>query len=101
MGQLPATPSLYTNPTYYTITGVQDDSGSEAAENCDPSPTAGLKKACLTTSVFGRYKRQTPELELNRLGQLNDRADPMDLTLVGSPIHTTGKSIGSARSLSW
>src|SRR3990167_587985 len=90
MGQLPATPSLYTNPTYYTITGVQDDSGSEAAENCDPSPTAGLKKACLTTSVFGRYKRQTPELELNRLGQLNDRADPMDLTLVGSPIHTTG-----------
>lgn len=86
IGQLPATPSLFTNPTYYTITGVQDTTGSEAAQNCDASPQAGLKKACLTTSVFGRYKRQTPELEINRLGQRVDRADPMDLTLIGSPI---------------
>ena len=90
IGQLPATPSMFAQPTYYTITGVQGDSGSEAAENCDPSPTAGLKKACLTVSVFGRYKRQTPEMELNRLGLRNDRADPMDLTLVGSPIHGSG-----------
>src|SRR3989304_2983680 len=43
-----------------------------------------------TPSLFGRYKRQTPELELNRLGLRNDRADPMDLTLVGSPIHGSG-----------
>src|SRR3972149_10261286 len=52
MSQLPTTPSLYTNPTYYTITGVQGTTGNEAAANCDPSPVAGLMKACLTTSVF-------------------------------------------------
>lgn len=90
MGQLPTSPSLYTAPTYYTLTGVQTDSGSEAEADCDPSPTAGLLKACLTTSVFGRYKRQTPVIELNRLGSRVDRADPMDLTLVGSPIHGAG-----------
>ncbi|KKM92349.1 hypothetical protein LCGC14_1219290 [marine sediment metagenome] len=90
LGMLPTTPSLYTNPTYYTITGVQDVSGDEADGNCDAAPTAGLKKACLTTSVFGRYKRATPELELNRVGQRTDRADPIDLTLIGSPIHGSG-----------
>src|SRR3990167_7862284 len=90
LGQLPTTPSLYDAPTYYTITGIQAESGDEAAADCDPSPTAGLMKACLTTSVFGRIKRQTPTIELNRLGRLVDRADPMDLALVGSPIHGSG-----------
>lgn len=86
LGQLPASPSLYTNPTYYTITGVLGDSGSEKDGVCDNAPVAGVKKACLLTSVFGRYERATPELELNRLGQLIDRADPIDLTLVGNPL---------------
>ncbi|KKK49488.1 hypothetical protein LCGC14_3134550, partial [marine sediment metagenome] len=74
MGQLPTKGSPYTNPTYYTITGVQGDTGDEKNTVCEDAPTAGLMKACLTTSVFGRYERATPELELNRLGQRNDRA---------------------------
>lgn len=90
LGQLPTMPSIYTNPTYYTITGVQDDVGSEKQEPCDDAPTAGLMKGCLLTSVFGRYERATPELEINRLGQRNDRADPLDLRLVGSPIASAG-----------
>lgn len=90
LGQLPTKPSLYTNPTYYTITGVQDRTGSEKTDPCDNAPTAGLMKGCLLTSVFGRYENATPELELNRLGQRNDRADPMDLRMIGSPIHGTG-----------
>lgn len=88
--QIPAVPSLYTNPTYMTITGVTDDTGSEKVEVCDDAPVAGLMKGCLVTSVFGRYERATPELELNRLGQRNDRADPLDLTLVGSPFAVNG-----------
>jgi len=90
LGQLPTKSSLYTNPTYEVITGVLADSGSEKSGVCDNAPTAGLMKACMQTSVFGRYERATPELELNRLGQRNDRADPMDLRLIGSPIHQTG-----------
>ncbi len=84
LGQLPTKSSLFTNPTYYTITGVQDVSGSEAAGVCDAPPQAGLMKACLTTSVFGRYSRETQELDLNRLGAQVDRADPMDLSLIGT-----------------
>jgi len=85
-GQLPAVPSLYTNPVYQVLTGVTAATGSEKNALCEAAPIAGLIKSCLQTSVFGRYERQTSEIELNRLGQLNDRADPMDLTLVGNPI---------------
>lgn len=90
LGQLPAVPSVYMNPTYWTITGVGDDEGNEKDGVCDDAPVAGLMAGCLLTSVFGRYERATPELELNRLGQRNDRADPLDLTLVNSPIASSG-----------
>ena len=86
LGMLPASPSVEMNPTYYTLTGVQADVGTEKDGLCDNAPVGGMLKACLTTSVFGRYERATRELELNRLGQVVDRADPMDLNLVGSPI---------------
>lgn len=86
LSRLPATGSVYTNPTFMTITGVGDDTGEEKDSVCDDAPTAGLMAGCMLTSVFGRYERATPELELNRLGQRNDRADPLDLTLIGSPL---------------
>src|SRR3990170_847677 len=90
LGQLPTTPSLSTDPTFYTITGVQGDTGSEKEDVCDNAPTAGLLKACMAHSVFGRYERATPDLEVNRLGQRIDRADPMDLMLVGTPLAGAG-----------
>lgn len=90
IGQLPATPSVQTNPTYFTVTGIQADVGSEKVDVCDDAPTAGLMKGCLLTSVFGRYERATEEVELNRLGQRTDRSDPMDLRLVGTPIASSG-----------
>lgn len=90
IGQLPTMPSVYTNPTFFTITGVTDDVGNEKDDVCDDAPTAGLMKGCMLTSVFGRYERATPELELNRLGQRIDRADPLDLALVGSPVSSSG-----------
>lgn len=90
LGQLPAMPSVYTNPTFLTLTGVGADTGNEKEDVCDDAPVGGLLSGCMLTSVFGRYERATPELELNRLGQRNDRADPLDLTLVGSPIAASG-----------
>lgn len=86
ISRLPVSGSVYTNPTYFTITGVQDDSGDEPSDACDDAPIAGLMKGCMVTSVFGKYARQTPLLDLTRLGQRNDRADPLDLSLVNSPI---------------
>jgi len=90
LDQIPATPSLYTDPTYYTITGVRADTGSEKDGVCDNAPVAGLMKACLVHSVFGRYERATQELEVNRVGQRIDRADPLDLRLIGTPLAQTG-----------
>lgn len=90
MGQLPTIGSPYTNPTYPIITGVTAASGSEKEGVCDDAPVAGLMQSCILTSVFGRYERATAQIELNRLGQRVDRADPMDLTLVGSPMAESG-----------
>lgn len=90
LGQLPAVPSLYMNPTYETLTGVTDETGTEPGAICDPGPVAGALKSCITTAPFGRFKRQTAELELDRIGQRVDRADPMDLMLVGTPLAEGG-----------
>lgn len=90
LGQLPTVGSPYMNPTYPIITGVSAASGSEKTDVCDDAPVAGLMATCIITSVFGRYERATQEIELNRLNQRVDRADPMDLTLVGSPIAESG-----------
>lgn len=98
MAQLPTTSSLYTDPTYQIITGVRADSGSEKVYVCDNAPTAGLVKSCMVRSVFGRYERATPEIELNRAIQRIDRADPMDLVLRGSPIHQGGPFAGGPES---
>jgi len=86
LGQLSTKATVETNPTYWTFTGVQDTTGSNKQQVCDDAPVAGLMKACLQTAVFGRYELATAQLELNRLGQQIDRADPMDLRLVGTPL---------------
>lgn len=90
LGQLPISPSVFCNPLYSVLTGVTDDVNGEKDGVCANAPEAGLLKTCILTSPFGRYERATKELELNRLGKLNDRADPMDLALVGSPIYQGG-----------
>lgn len=84
MGRLPKLPSQFTNPIYMSLTGVQDDVGSEPSAVCDPAPVAGLLKSCRLTSVFGRYTRQTRELYLPDLGRRRDNADPMDLVLANA-----------------
>lgn len=90
LGQLPARASTDVTPVFLTLTGVGADSGSEKDAVCDVAPTGGLLAGCMLTSVFGRYERSTPELELNRLGQRNNRADPLDLTLVNTPFASSG-----------
>ena len=90
IGQLPVRASLDTNPLFAVITGVTDTTGSEKTEVCDDAPIAGIIQTCYVSSQFARYERQTAQIEINRLGQRNDRADPMDLRMIGSPISNTG-----------
>lgn len=93
LGRLPTVGTVETNPTFWTFTGVQGTTGSNKEDVCDDAPVAGLAKACLTTAVFGRYELATAQLELNRLGQRTDRADPMDLRLIGTPLGNAAGAI--------
>jgi hypothetical protein len=90
VNRLPTKPSVFTNPVYTTITGVQDDSGSEPNYVCDAQPKAGLKKACNVSAPFGRYSRETQEIDITRIGKFRDLADPQYLRLVNNPIGPGG-----------
>ncbi len=85
--QLPSFTTVEMNPIQQYMTGVQATSGENATTVCDDGPTAGLMKAGAITRTFGKYKFQTPELELNRLGQVNygNNGDPMNLFLQNVP----------------
>ncbi len=84
MAQLPTRPSRFGTPMFEVLTGITAGSGSEKEDVCDDAPIGGQLKGCKFTAPFGRYERRTREVEVNRLGLLNDRAEPMDLRLVGS-----------------
>jgi hypothetical protein len=82
---LPSAGVLDTNPLFTSITGVQDETGSEPDAPCDDAPIAGLIKACTLTAVFGRYTRMTPEIDIRRMGQRVNRGDPTDLRVANGP----------------
>lgn len=90
ISELPAMPSVETDPTFTIITGVQDVTGSVKNGTCDDAPVAGLMKGCRLRSVFGRYEYSTREIDILRIGKVNDRADPMDLRLIGNPMAPGG-----------
>lgn len=95
IGQIPVLPAIDTNPIYAIITGVTTDTGDEKLAVCDDAPIAGIIKTCYHTSAYGRYERQTPQIEINKLGQVTNRGEPMDLRLQGSPIQQTGLFLNS------
>lgn len=84
-GFLPKYPSRETNPVFLSLLGVLADSGSERSENCGACKVAGLSKSCKLTSVFGKYCRQTREIDLSRIGKIVNNSDPMNLQLMNAP----------------
>lgn len=86
---LPVMTSVQTNPLYGYITGFQDSSGSQPDPDTDPCgafPVAGAIKNCLQTAQFGRYGFETRAIDLNRLGEVINRGEFMDLRIVNSPL---------------
>jgi hypothetical protein len=84
MAQLPTRATRFGSPVFEVLTGIGAGSGSEKEDVCDNAPIGGVLAGCKFTAPFGRYERATREVEINRLGLLNDRAEPMDLRLIGS-----------------
>lgn len=93
--QMPWVPSIFSNPLYETITGITEDAAGvnlnlEPEAPCDDAPTSGNRKGCIVQAPFGLIKRGTREVRIGRMGLFNDRADPRDLQLIGSPINNPG-----------
>ncbi len=82
---LPAYPSVYMTPLFEFITGFLADTGTEPDEPCESCVKAGLKKGCTQVAQFGRYCRETKELQFDRLMQRRDRSEPTDLRLLNTP----------------
>lgn len=85
-GLLPARGSNTMWPMFPYLTGFLDDSGAEPDGVCDDAPTPGPGKNCIQTAAFGRYTRQTRELEIDRVGQQINRGEFQDLILMNPPL---------------
>lgn len=91
---LPSFGDVQMTPLFGYITGFTDPDETNPSGVCDDPPYAGNMKTCLQTAPFGRYSYMTREMEINRVGQLNDRGEFNDLTLVNDPIvRELGKTI--------
>lgn len=83
---IPVVPTNEMNPLVPYLTGFQATTGTEKTNVCDDPPTAASGKSCLQTAVFGRYERQTRELELNHIGQRINRGEFSDMTILNDPL---------------
>jgi len=79
---LPAYGTRFMSPMFQYITGFLDDTGADPDTECEDCKTAGVKKGCIQTAQFGRYCRETKEMSVERIAQLNNRAEPTDLRLI-------------------
>jgi len=85
-GLLPAMPSDLTDPLYPYLTGFRAGSGSNPSTACADCPTAGSMKSCIQTAPFGKICVMTREAEINRIGQVTDRGEFMDLRILNDPL---------------
>lgn len=81
---LPLRASNYSNPLFGLVTGVTATTGSEPTGVCDDFPVAGLTKLCTQSSVFGRQGRQTPVIDIDRVGMLTGRGENTDFQFLGN-----------------
>lgn len=80
---LPVVSTNFDNPIMGIYTGVTASSGSEPTGVCDDPPTAGLSKLCMHTFVMGRMARQTPVLNITRIGRYTNYGESQNLQLLG------------------
>lgn len=85
---LPTFPSRNQNPLFGIFTGVTATTGSEPTGVCDDPPTSGLSKLCNHTFLFGRMARQTPVIDLTRVGLTANRGEHLDLQFMGNPFQS-------------
>lgn len=85
INQLPLELSNEQSPLYGILTGVTASSGSEASNRCDDPPSAGLLKLCTHSYVWGWFGRTSTEMRLDQFGEVVNRGEFLDHTLIGDP----------------
>lgn len=85
---LPVRPTNRINPLFPYLTGFLDVTGTNPNGVCDDAQIAGPGKSCIQTAQFGRYSFMTRNMEVNRVGQQQDRGEFQDLRLLNDPILT-------------
>src|SRR5512135_524026 len=85
INQLPLEMSNEQSPLFGILTGVTASSGSEASSRCDDPPSAGLLKLCTHSYVWGWFGRTSTEMRLDQFGEVVNRGEFLDHTLIGDP----------------
>lgn len=75
-----------TDPVYSIVTGVTATSGEDPTNECDDPPFAGATKLCMHTAPLGRISLKTRTYNIEHAGEITNRGEFMDLSLVGNPL---------------
>ena len=83
---IPVRTTEFIQPLFPYITGFIRSDQQEKDGICDAPEEAGPMKTCILTTVLGRKEFRTRELEVNRVGELNNRGEMNDLRLINAPM---------------
>lgn len=83
---LPIQPSVDTNPLFPYLTGFLRSDEKEKDAVCDDPPEANHFKTCIQTTQFGRKEFKTRQVEINRIGQRQNRGEFHDLQIANGPL---------------
>jgi len=87
LGELiPIQSSVDTNPLFPYITGFLRSDQQEKDAVCDNPPQAANFKTCIQTTVFGRKEFKTRQVEINHIGQRQNRGEFHDLQVANGPL---------------
>lgn len=96
LSQLPSKGVNIMYPVVGYLTGFTDEEDAEEKDGvCDKPIEAGQIKSCMQGSMFGRVERMTEAIELNRIGQVTNRAEMFDLRIVNDPLLQSNFAVSS------
>lgn len=92
--QIPVRSSVDTNEIFPIMTGLTAESGSLPTAACADWPQAGQFKVCRQQFPFGQQGLQSQVLNIKYAGQVVNRGEFRDYTLLGNPTMDKGQAPG-------
>lgn len=86
---LPLVPTVYQNPVFTAITGIEENGNTRPTEPCADAPTGYMTAASLT-AAFGLVRKDTSTIDIYKTMLQKNRGDMTDLVLRGRLIGETG-----------